>query len=238
MKLRPLISLTGLGILLGLFFVSALNAVTFESLESITETGAPVFNKIKFLPGWNKDIWIMKQSHHGFHLDPLKWDRLAIVVDKTKSPKVARFYQLSPSEEMEFKDKNEVQPFKARCFACHSNGPRAIRMKINSAVVRPNLLDRATVALWNLRIKTYGPVDSFEGRHFYEGAPFRSPLPIAAQPLNLKSCTHCHRQNGIRNPLVFEQIGTAHFLVKNGFMPPFPFSLSVKDRRFIEQLTK
>jgi hypothetical protein len=70
--------------------------IVFESLQSKTKSGMPVFNRIQFLPGWEQDIWLMQQSHDGLDMNYVHWDRLAIVVDKTKSPCEAAFYQLAP----------------------------------------------------------------------------------------------------------------------------------------------
>ncbi len=237
MKAFILITIAGLGTL-GLLFKNQVNSersVTFQSLESITESGSPVFNEIKFILGWEKDIWLMRQSHHGSSLDPKQWDKLAIVVDKTKSPTIASFYQLAEGD-LSFNSQNEIQPLKARCFACHSNGPRAVRMNINSDLIQPSFSERITVALWNLRIKTYGKVKSVEGVHFDKGVSFKSKLPILSRPLALKSCTKCHGDNGIRNALSLEQIGTANFLVKNRLMPPFPFAISNEDSQVLKNL--
>ena len=72
-----LLSILGLGLVLGLALLSAQDSsVAFQSLESKTETGAPVFNEIKFKAGDGKDIWIMRQSHHGYQSNKLTWDRL------------------------------------------------------------------------------------------------------------------------------------------------------------------
>ena len=47
---------------------------------------------------------MMKQSHYGTHAKNGEWDRLAIIIDKTKSPMTARFYQTD-------KEKLQLQNF-------------------------------------------------------------------------------------------------------------------------------
>jgi hypothetical protein len=225
----------GPGIFLGLLLIKLWfsdSTVTFQSLESTTETGLPVFNEIKFLPGSETDIWIMRQSHKGLTSDHGTWDRLAIVVNKSKAE--AKFYQLT-SGEMNFSGEAEAQPLKARCFACHSNGPRGIRPNYDSELIAPPFIQKLQVALWNLRIKTYGRIQSKEGLQFSTGTKFKSDLPLLQTKLQLKSCTHCHSETGIRNALSLEQIGTANFMIKNGIMPPFPFQISEEDQTKIAQ---
>jgi len=220
--------LIGLGVFLGLFyFAIEPSAVTFESLESKTMDEGPVFNQIRFLPSRVKDIWLMRQTHHGFLEPQEKWDRLAIVVDKHSG--VATFYELAPNENLEFEAK--PIPYKARCLACHANGPRAIRPNYDSADVLPSVRDRIKIALWNLRIKTYGQLQSRGAQEFSEGVPFQSKHALFLKPLHLATCEHCHSANGIRHELTLEQLGTAQFLVKQGQMPPFPFHISDQERQ-------
>jgi hypothetical protein len=219
----------------GLFFSG--DPIVFRSLESATEVGDPVFNRIKFIPGWEQDIWLMQQSHAGLGPEFKSWDRLAIVVDKSQKPYQAKFYQFAPGE-LRLGSHSEAAPFKARCFACHSNGPRAIRPNPIATEAHVSWLDRAKVGLWNLRVKTYGKVDSHPGQEIGSGAPFRSSYPILDQALKLKSCTLCHSESGIRKPLRLEHIGTANFLVQKGFMPPFPFKAHPEDVELLKRLTR
>ncbi len=219
-----------------LFLILNPMPLKFQSLESITETGAPVFNEILWVPGLKKDIWLMRQSHHGLELDEKQWDRLAIVVDKSKSPKTAEFYQLK-SGELIF-EPTLAMPLKARCYACHANGPRTIHMNNQSEWITTTWSQRVTAALWNLRIKTYGQVKSQEAVHFQEGVAFSSQLPLLKKKLALESCTFCHSENALRQPLRFEHLGTVRFLVKNKMMPPFPFQISAEDEKVIDDLIK
>lgn len=199
--------------------------VLFRSLESVTETGGPVYNEVSFFPGWNQDIWLMGQSHMGVSLETQKWDRLMIQVDKTT--KTARFFQL---------ENGKPAPLKARCFACHSSGPRAVRSDVSAGEAEVTWADRIKIAAWNLRIKSYGALKSEAGFETSEGAPFKSHLKALSRPLALESCTRCHREGGLRAPLKLEQAATARFLVRNQMMPPFPFRISPEDQSRLEAL--
>ena len=226
--MKNVITLIGLGLTLGLFFIlNSKTPIAFESLESKTENGLSVFNRIKYLPGWDQDIWLMQQSHSGYQLEFSEWDKLAIVVDKTKSPTTATFYQLSKGE-LDFS--GATIPNKARCFACHANGPRAIRANDLSAVVTTNFFQKVQIAFWNLRIKTYGKINSFSSQDFEEGVPFKSKSENLSQKFDLPTCIKCHSNSGIRSELKLEHLGTIRFLVKNGYMPPLPFSLTPAER--------
>ncbi len=237
--LVAIILLTGSAFLSGLFFSD--EPIVFRSFESATETGDPVLNRVRLITGWRQDIWLMQQSHVGFSLGFEKWDRLAIIVDKSVRPHQAQFYQFAPGElklPSRIESGTESAPFKARCFACHSNGPRAIRMNLASLDAKVGWMDRAKVALWNLKIKLYGRVESVPGYQTEGGVPFRSRLVFLNHSMQLKSCVSCHSEEGIRKPLKFEHVGTAHFLVKAGFMPPFPFRVSPEDMAFLEEATR
>lgn len=199
--------------------------IRFRSLESVTETGGPVYNEVSFLPGWNQDIWLMGQSHKGVSPDAQKWDRLMIKVDKTT--KTASFFQI---------ENGTPAPLKARCFACHSSGPRAVRADVSAREALVSWADRVKIAAWNLRIKTYGALKSEAGFESSDGAPFKSHLKALSRPLALESCTQCHREGGLRAPLKLEQAATARFLVQNQMMPPFPFRISPQDQAQLEAL--
>lgn len=230
--MKSFVLIGGLGVFLGLFYFAVEpSAVTFESWESKTDTGAAVFNQIRYLPGLDKDIWLMRQTHQGLQLEKSRWDRLAIVVDKNKGE--ATFFELSPSQNLEF-DAKPI-PFKARCFACHANGPRAVRPNFDSAEIIPSLRERLKIVAWNLRIKSYGRLHSRGSQEFLDGVPFQSRHEILSKQLHLATCERCHATNGIRHELTREQLGTAQFLVKQGVMPPFPFRISEKERQQLLQ---
>lgn len=227
------IMVLGLGILPGLFLLTVSpHPVIFESLESRTNQDKPVFNRIRFLPGWQRDVWLMQQSHAGINSEFLGWDRLAIVVDKSVRPFTANFYQVATGE---LKFEAPPIPFKARCFACHANGPRAVRWNSASIEALPTLWGRMQVAMWNLRIKAYGHVTSKAGAEFSVGTAFRSKYPVFSRSLGLKTCEKCHSAGGLRNELRLEHVATASFLVRNGFMPPFPFRATQAERDALEK---
>jgi hypothetical protein len=241
----------GPGILLGLLLFSQASTLTgtpviFQSAESVTGDGGAVFNQVQWIPGWTRDVWMMRQSHHGYDGDAKSWDRLAIVVDKTVRPYRAAFYQFAPGEEWVAPGINRpglvshapAAPFRARCYACHVTGPRAIRPAPKSAAIQVSWLDRVRILAWNARIKTYGAVLSEPGQAPTAANPFRSRHPILRRPLGLKSCTWCHSANGIRGELRLEHAGTAHFLVERGIMPPFPFRASAEDRALLNRLAQ
>jgi hypothetical protein len=213
---------------------------TFQSLESLTEKGQPVFNRVSWIPGWSQDIWLMQQSQEGIRLPLQRWDRLAIVVDKSRSPYQAKFYQLRSGAGgllARNPDFSEVVPYKARCFACHVSGPRAIRPRSDSAQAPMRWSDSLKISLWNLRIKTYGAMESLPGQtETQEGAPFRSRHRLLKQAMALDSCVSCHKPGGIRSPLSLEHVGTASFLVQKGLMPPFPFGVSPEDASLLKRM--
>lgn len=231
-------STLGLATLLGLLFAFFIwgneTAIVFESLESKTQGDLPVYNRVKFVPGESQDLWLMQQSHHGLDSIYTEWDLLAIVVNKTKEPLEASFYQLKPGQ-LDFDPRNNA-PLKARCFACHANGPRALRPKLDSQLA-VSLSDRIRIQLWNLRIKTYGKVVGQPGQLVPEGVPFRATQVALQTPLKLKSCEPCHTDHGIRNVLRYEHITTVKFLIRNDSMPPFPWKISDADQIYLKNLT-
>jgi len=223
----------GLSLLFHLFIDP--NPIAFESLESKTKDGNPVFNRIRFLAGTNIDTWIMQQSHSGLNDDFSIWeDRLAIVVDKSKAPYEAAFYQLS-SGDLNIAESLVPVPLKTRCYACHPSGPRVIRPNLQS--VQLGLKDKARIYLWNLRIKIYGETRSVAGSEETGGVPFSANQNVLKQTLNLKSCDRCHFDGGLRSALKLEHLTTAKFLVDQGFMPPFPFQMDEGDREVLSFLT-
>src|SRR4051812_34042101 len=102
---------------MGTYLYSLLTSpILIESAESRTKDGGPVFNEIQWRWEYGKETWEMKQSHGGKDLPKKKWDKLAIVMDDSAS-----FLQMN--------EKGERVEYRASCFMCHSNGPRAIRPK-------------------------------------------------------------------------------------------------------------
>ena len=231
-----------LGIALGsiaiLFtFLTVSESVTFESLESEDEQGNPIYNQIRFFPGWKKDVWVMRQAQTGYHSQKSDWDRLAIEVDKTQKPYVATFYQLA-SGALELDSNPSIVPFKARCMACHANGPRAVRAKIDSKKVPLQISEQLRLTILNLRIKSYGLITNKPAKSFVEGAVFKSKLDVMSQPLGLKSCLKCHSDTGMRAPLLLEHLGTAHFMLDRGLMPPFPYKADPGELKYLKKLMR
>ncbi len=200
-------------------------SLLFVSKESKTVDNHDVYNEIQFFPGWEKDTWVMRQSHEGLQIPHDTWDRLAIVVDKTQRPFKALFYQLEPGP-MEFNENSKPAPFRAPCLSCHANGPRAIRPQA------ANLWQTIQTSLLNLRIKSYWQVRSINGQPHNELAPFKRQHKALDKPIKAESCRLCHGDGKLRNGLTMQQLTTAKFLVQNKQMPPWPLTLSDADPAF------
>jgi hypothetical protein len=213
--------------------------IPFTSLESRTTENGRVHNRIAFIPGVQKDVWMMQQSHSGLGAAYEKWDRLAIVVDKTVYPRVARFYQLVPGA-VEDKGVSPLTvpfvaraiPYKVPCFMCHPNGPRAVRPDTSAADIPLSFYDKIKIELWNIRIKTYGRVISTPTSESLKdpAKPFRFSQPLANEKLDAPTCRRCHNDKWYgRGYLTQQNIFAARFMVTNGFMPPPGFSASTED---------
>jgi hypothetical protein len=174
----------------------------------------------------------MQQSHDGLSQDFHEWDRLAIVVDKTTKPYQAQFYQFVPGE-LKLASRTELVDFRARCYACHANGPRAIRPNPDSTTDSVGLIQKAQIALMNLRIKTYGTMDGKASEEYSTSVKFASQHSINKEPLGLPSCMGCHSSTGIRSELKEEHIQTAQFLVEKGLMPPRFHSVSEEEKALL-----
>ena len=200
-------------------------AIFIESLESKTLDQKAVFNRIDWQSEKDRDVWMMQQSHHGPTPNEKEWDRLAIVIDKKVSPYQAHFYQLAPGPlklEAAFKE----VPFRVSCFVCHSNGPRAIRPEVHSKEAPLSMAARMKILLWNIRIKTYPRIEVLS-------APgFRFTGKSANAKLEIKTCIRCHQDSGLiaRGYLTRQNAATIHFMIEQKEMPPFPFSLSQKEK--------
>ncbi len=196
-----------------LFFSFGADIVTFESLESKTDSDGAIYNQISFESTAEKDTWKMRQSHQGPSIEFSRWDSLAIIVDKTKSPKIATFYQLDPNE------KFKPIPYRVKCFICHPNGPRAIRPKDSLA-----LQAEIQVFKWNLKIKSYGRVLS---KSYSEKEPIKFTGELYDAPLKIGLCVTCHKETGFlaRGTLTRQNFLPIGFLTKNGHMPPLGIPL-------------
>ncbi len=223
----------GLLFTVGLCFLLNSQEISIESKESKTMNLKPVFNKIKWIVSKDQDVWMMNQSHHGSDADKIKWERIAIVIDKTKTPFQASYYQFQPGD-LEWSPKllKSRKTYRASCFLCHNNGPRAIRPQNNSVSLKEVLI----IAVWNLRIKTYGrivynPIHDQEDKA--SGVVFRHHEKGDNDTLQVKTCMTCHKESGFfaRGLLSRQQRGTIKHLVENEQMPPKGFSLNENEKK-------
>lgn len=191
--------------------------ILIESAESRTVDGKPVFNEIQW--GWKngKEVWSMRQSHNGRNFPGEKWDRLMIVMDGGAS-----FLQLN--------EKGERVEYRASCFLCHSNGPRAIRPQEGTSA----FTDQMKIALLNFRIKLYGRVKARTLPQIGP-TPFRHEGKISNTPLTLSRCTGCHKEDGLfsRGTLTRQNSLTIAFMVKEKHMPPLG-ELTPEERMYLE----
>jgi hypothetical protein len=219
-------------------FASSDQEVPIESQESKTVDDGPVFNKIRWFRFQEKDVWMMNQSHHGFSAENKSWDRLAIVIDKTKAPKTARFYQFEAGP-LEWREDLPQKPFRVACFMCHNNGPRAIRPNYDSLSAPIELADKVKISYWNLRIKLYGRIVVHPAHEVLDETqmpPFRVRSSYENEPLSISTCTNCHKESGFlaRGLLRRQQLSTIKFMIEAGQMPPLGFWLSNNEKRELE----
>lgn len=208
------------------------DSVLFESEESKTLEGGPVFNRIRWVRGTDEDVWMMQQSHHGASAPAEKWDRLAIVIDKRVTPHTARYLQLEPGP-LEWRPGILRRPYRVSCFLCHGNGPRAVRPASGLSWT-----ERAQVAFWNLRIQTYGRIRPSPEHEAEDAAlvaarkvPFRLRGTLENDRLELAACKRCHFEGRSgRGSLTRQQTLTIEHLVEQGQMPPWPYTVSARER--------
>lgn len=192
-------------------------SVTFESMESKTAKGQPVFNTISFVKKDNIDIWKMDQSHHGIHAKD--WDHIEIHVKDNQ----VSYHQIKDNREIEYK---------ADCLRCHVSGPRMIRPKVKSHILSLKFEDKMTIFAWNLLIKSYGDLK------VSHNAPFKreKPLIVSHEKINVKSCSSCHYKGGPRSELTFEHKGTIKFLLNSKQMPPWPYKITKADKKELQKI--
>ncbi|MBK8201496.1 MAG: cytochrome c [Bdellovibrionales bacterium] len=181
---------------------------------------------------------MMNQSHHGSHAGEKAWDRLAIVVDKTQSPKIARFYQLE-SGPLEWREGLAEKPFKVSCFMCHNNGPRVIRPNYDSPFDPTSLKDRLKISYWNLGVKLYGRVKAsphHDERDMSQLPPFRFRSSYENERLQVATCIKCHKESGFlaRGALSRQQVPTIKFMLEMGQMPPLGFRMSAQEKQELQ----
>lgn len=206
-------------IVMGTLLYSFLTApILFQSAESLTTEGGPVFNEISWKYENGKEVWSMRQSHGGKNLPKEKWDSLAIEMNKK-----ATFLQFKPGT------KERIE-YKVSCFMCHSNGPRAIR-PVRGSLSFP---DEIKVNLLNLRIKMYGRIKAADLPQIGK-IPFRHSGKVSNSPLTLSRCTNCHKEDGYfaRGELTRQNAITISYMVGKEHMPPIG-KLSETEEKYLE----
>ncbi|MBC7467109.1 MAG: hypothetical protein H7256_14060 [Bdellovibrio sp.] len=233
-----IISILASAVLIRLAYKLNFESIFIQSLESKTKEGGPVFYNVSWFSLGDKDVWMMNQSHHGIAATGSDLDRLAIIVDKTTSPKNVRFMQLKPGPLVWSEDLiNQRVPYKVSCFMCHSNGPRAIRPDYDGLVMN-SFSEKMKIVLLNLKIKTQGQIVENE-QHALEdkdlSIPFRHRSKIENDSLLVKACTRCHNETGLfaRGFLKRQNFLAINFMVSSGFMPPPGFDVSIADKKQI-----
>ncbi len=215
-----------------LFFAKSHGPVEIESLESKSNTGGPVFNRIWREVRGPLDIWLMQQSHLGPDGLHEGWDRLAIVVNRDSS--TTKFYQLVPGN-LRWSEREKEIPFKVACFLCHANGPRAIRPNMASLTMPFSWKAWTQVFVWNLRIKTYGPLAP-DPSLLLPAAKFRAQGAYANEPLPAKICALCHNNHWWgRGQLLRQHFMPIRFMLQSRNMPPPGIPLSEGDRKSIAE---
>ncbi|MCA2961433.1 MAG: hypothetical protein IOD12_14375 [Silvanigrellales bacterium] len=224
---------------LGAFVLHAFfggRSVAFESRESQTVRGEPIFNEVRYLRRGGEDVWLMRQSHSGpsgLAGPGAHPDSLAIYVDLTK--RTARFSQFESDSDTE-------REYSVSCGLCHANGPRALRPRWSGSALSPSWLDSVTLFIWNLRIMTYGPLgsDIAENENLIGSrtqsvrrVPFSLHETFWQRKLEIVTCRECHGGPGLfaREPLRRMNFLSIAFLVKEGGMPPPLHPLAAEERK-------
>jgi nitrate/TMAO reductase-like tetraheme cytochrome c subunit len=227
------LTLLSLSLLLGATVLSSFKTpVLIESRESKNKVHQPIFNKISYQWGMKKDVWLMRQSQEGLNVDERKWDELSIVIDKTTSPATVSYHQYENDKEIEYR---------ASCFLCHANGPRAIRPETESKLVQNSSWEKLKIKFMNLRIHTYGKIalenkaQKLLGKERITHLSFKHAS--AWEDLNIPTCLKCHNEEGFmgRGRLKKQHAATIHHLTQTGAMPPWPYTLSPEEK---DQLKK
>ncbi len=234
--------------------------ILFQSEESSTDEIGPIFNRIYFSSTKTNDLWLMQQQLHSqsdiekpIDFNFSGWDRLAIVIDKTKKPNEANFFQLPPGP-IDNSEKNRILeeiesgtlktlPYKVSCGVCHSSGPRSIRPTPNGKSLIPlGFKDWIKIQYWNYKIENYRNIKVTLKKVKNEShikIPFRYGGLFANEVLKVRSCTKCH--NGKQNDravLTRQNFPSIQFMLEKNYMPPFGYPISENDRKEIEEFVK
>ncbi len=216
--------------------------VLFQSEESSTEEYGPIYNRVSWQSTESEDIWMMQQSQGVFDTNFKNWERLIITVDKTTTPKTAKFVQTMPGD-FDFSNHPKSIEFRVPCGVCHTNGPRAIRPVTDRSSFTPiSWKDRVKIAVWNLRIKMYGRVVSSARTHLNEfprKMPFEFDDSFAKRRLAVQTCNHCHNDSKWgRGPLTRQNHASILFMVEKGYMPPLGFGMSLSEESELMRFVK
>ena len=217
--------------------------IVFESAESSDSPHGAIYNRVTWSSSPAADVWVMQQSQRGWSVDHDQWDRLMIIVDKSRRPYTARFIQTEPGP-LVTQGQVASREYGVPCMRCHSNGPRAIRPVTDPSTRAPvSLWSRLRLSLWNLRVASYGrivavetPLSSGEPRlvTLSRSAGEASLTNESSHELGSDACVACHHDGRWgRGRLTREQAPSIRFLVERGFMPPLGFGLSRSERERI-----
>lgn len=199
-------------------------SVTFMSGESLSDQGYPVLNRVSLIEKNGYDMWLMRQ-----YISPKKilpkdlpswknWDFVGILVDRTKIPKTAYYFEFD-SKEVPTGQPPGLTMFRASCANCHASGPRVIRPKPKESTTFPlKETSNGLLALWNQKIANYRVVEDYLSDH--EATMFPSH-PSQSETLDLKECAECHNTSSqaVRGPLRRKHGDSILYLVKNLEMP-------------------
>ena len=92
-----------------------------------------------------------------------------------------------------------------------------------------------TILKWNLLIKSYGEVKLKKNEPFKRAIPFRLGGDNPLKVFEASSCANCHYEGGPRNILTSENSETIKHLVVTKSMPPWPYTISPQDKKYIKE---
>ncbi|MGK0367407.1 MAG: hypothetical protein ACI9QD_000542, partial [Thermoproteota archaeon] len=96
--------------------------------------------------------------------------------------------------------------------------------------------EKAIIFKWNLLIKSYGDMKLKKKSKIKRTLPLIANMKLFKQKLKLESCKGCHSKAGDRSELTQSNISSIKFLVDTKEMPPWPYTISIKDRNMINEL--
>lgn len=248
---------------IGLTWLTTRNVeVTFESAESRTPSGGPVFNRVRYIAdgllesGPAGGLWLLTQSHSGRNaLDTDAADHLSIHVESkppsqnhsTPGNRTARFAQWhaplssSPKENRSNHNVTKEVDYTVPCGLCHANGPRLIRPRQDSKEAPVSWRGRLMIAALNVRIVLAGRISAVEfsvlTNETQRRVPFLPHDAKARERLSLPACAKCHGGDGLlaREPLLRAHFLSVGFLLREGAMPPGWRSLSPDEHKSLKK---